>query len=99
LGKSVGNHTVLVFKEVSFKGTFWRIFPPGTGQTSGSASTMSVPSLGVVYHSDGKGQVTVIVEDPTGKNITYFFDVTSDEVYIDRDVIHIPALGKTRQHA
>lgn len=97
---------VLVFKDVRFDGKFWRIVPQGYDQTkiqgtsldqmSGKQTTMSLPAFGVVYHTSGKGTVTVIAENPAGTNRTYNFRLDAgDEVYIDCDVIHIPKLPLT----
>ncbi len=68
-------HQVIKFLVVDFQGKFLR----------------SWPIHGVMYTAQTKATIFVVTDDPSGA-MTYVYQVPNgEEVWIDRNVIHIPA--------
>jgi hypothetical protein len=74
----VGSHTVLVFVKLQFLGqwTRWSSSSDFIGYTSGKAA-----------------QLLVVTEDTSAAKTTYWFKLApGHDVWVDDDVVHIPAL-------
>lgn len=73
----VGSHTVLVFVKLQFLGQW---------------SRFSGPDM-VAYQTAKPGQMVVVTEDENAAKTTYWFNLAAGhEVWVDEDVVHIPAI-------
>ena len=69
-------HQVIKFLVVDFQGLWLRTWP----------------IQGVMYQARGRAAIQVVTDGEAGATVTYLFKVANgEEVWIDRNIIHIPA--------
>ena len=69
-------HQVIKFLVVDFQGTWLRTWP----------------IHGVMYTATARAAISVVTDGEAGTTVTYLFKVKNgEEVWIDRNIIHIPA--------
>jgi len=74
---ATGAHSVLVFVQMQFRGSWTR--------SSGANQ--------IIYTSNAVTELIVVTEDANAVKTTYFFKLErADEVWVERNVVHIPTL-------